>query len=172
MQALLLSLALTARADDPAPAASGPTIADFTGTWFVTSKVDTGEVVDWGCTTPPDTIEFGDGYIVLVLGGDTQGGAIKSTAPKSGSLVVSTTLAPCTSTKDVTVKWADAGKKIAEITRCAGNPRTVRAVRNDSSGIRIARQCCDANGKYVQRVGINDPCPAGLTAQKPTPLRP
>lgn len=164
--------AAPAPAPAPAPTSGAPTAAELAGVWYVTSNIDGKEVVDWGCSQPPDSVEFDDGFVSLVVGGQTNAGKIAASTPKGTTLVLATSVSTCTSTKDVTVSFADAGRKILSIGRCTGTPRQVRAVRSASAGVPIMRQCCDPAGKMARRVGANDPCLNGTVGQKPVPLRP
>lgn len=170
-----------APAPAPAPTSGAPTAEELAGTWYVTSNIDGKEVVDWGCANPPDSVEFDgvviggahpEGFVSLVVGGQTNAGKIGAATTKGATLVLGTSVSTCTSTKDVTVAFADSARKILTITRCTGTPRQVRAVRNVSAGVPIMRQCCDPAGKMARRVGANDPCLSGTQGQKPVPLRP
>lgn len=164
------ALALTAGAQEPAPApATGLTIQQIEGDWYVTSQVNGKEAVAWSCKGPPVTFHFGE-EVLTVTTTEPLGAAIRSTAARGDALVLTTTLEACTGTKDMTFRWADAIKKIAEIGRCEGTPRTVRAVRDLASGVPVMRQCCDPSGKAIKFVGSEEPCPAGSEGTKPTPL--
>lgn len=156
----------------PAPApSSGLTIEQVRGHWFVTTPIDGKEAVAWSCKGNPVTFDLDSETIMVTVGESQLGGAVRSVASRGGALVLATTLESCGGAKEVAVKWADAGKKIVEITRCEGSPRVVRAVRDVASGVPVMRQCCDASGKAVKYVASEAPCPEGSEGQKPVPLK-
>ncbi|MCA9489315.1 MAG: hypothetical protein KC621_05315 [Myxococcales bacterium] len=179
MSTLILALLPLARAEEPPaeePATSEathatPVLDQLRGTWFVTSTIDGQERVAWACKGHPTTFEMDDAAIIITTGDEPLGGAVKGTVARGDQLVLTTTLAACSGSKEVAVSWADDGHHILAIERCEGSPRSVRAVRDQSAGVAVVRQCCDAAGKGLRYVSTEEPCPAGYTGQKPTPLR-
>jgi hypothetical protein len=159
---------------EPAPVATPVTSATplmnlLEGTWYVTSMAAGKEAVVWTCGGHPDSFEFGEGQLMIGVGAQNYGGKVTPTVTGE-TLILKTTMEACRSTKNVTVKWADSGHKILDVTRCVGTPARVRAVRDIASGIPVLRQCCDPAGKSLKYVLTDEPCPAGATAQKPIPL--
>ena len=161
---------------EPAAPASPPTSATpvldaLGGTWFVTSTVEGKESVVWGCSGHPTSVEMDSQAIILTIGAEPLGGAVKGQQTRGDTLVLKTTLAACAEPKEVKLRWADPGHHVLEIQRCEGSPRTVRAVRDLASGVPVLRQCCDPTGKVMRHVTTEAPCPTGSQGQKPTPLR-
>ena len=158
----------------PAPAASSsgaPTANDIRGHWFMTSQVDGKEAVAWACKGHPTMFDLDDETVMITIGTEPLGGAVRSTSTRGAALVLTTTLESCGGAKEMAISWADASHRILKIDRCEGTPRSVRAVRDQASGVPVMRQCCDATGKAVKFVGIDDACPSGAEGQKPTPLK-
>lgn len=178
----LISTALAEEPTDPEapgdapPAPAGPThdtpvYDQLRGTWFVTGVVDGREAVAWACTGHPPTVELDEGTLIVTAGAEPMGAAVKAAVARGDRLVLTTTLAACDEPAEVALSWADAGHHVLSIERCEGAPRTVRAVRDQASGVPVIRLCCDPSGKPLRHVGIEEACPAGYTGQKPTPLR-
>lgn len=170
MSALLLSLASAWAEDPPAAAAStAPTLEELRGKWWFTSTVEGKEAVGWACQGTPHSVQFDDGTLVLSVGAEPIGAAIRTNTAKGDALELATTVESCAG-KAMTVRWADPAHKILAIARCEGTRATVRAVRDLSSGVPVLRQCCDAAGKSTGWAATETPCRSG-DGQKPTPLR-
>lgn len=168
----LVTVALTARAEDPAPAGATtatPVVESLRGTWWFTSQVEGKEAVAWACTGTPKNIAFDGDTFVLSAGGDPIGAAIRATTPKGDRVALATTLEACGG-KEMVLRWADEGHHVLEITRCDGAPAVVRAVRDQASGVTVLRQCCEPGGRVTGFVPPETPCRSG-DGQKPTPLR-